>query len=43
MGPDGCLHDPGKSGRKKATIGRLWALYGAQFGRILANKATYKP
>ena len=34
---------PGKTGRKKAAIGRLWALYGAQFGRILPNKSIYCP
>ena len=34
---------PGKRGRKKAAIARLWALYGAQFGRILPNKSIYGP
>src|SRR5208282_908872 len=33
--------DPEKRGRKKAVIARLWALYGPQFGRILANKSIY--
>ncbi|WP_424040564.1 hypothetical protein, partial [Methanoregula sp.] len=33
--------DPGKRVQKKAVIAQLWALYGPQFGRILANKAIY--
>jgi hypothetical protein len=37
------LFIPGKRGRKKAITGRLWALYGAQFGRIFSNKSIYCP
>ena len=38
---NGQFDGPGKRGRKKAIIGRLWALYGAQIGRIFANKSIY--
>jgi hypothetical protein len=40
---NGHLFLSGKRGRKKATIARLWALYGAQFGLIFPNKSIYCP
>jgi hypothetical protein len=39
--PNGHLIDPGKRGRNKAAMARLWALYRAQFWRIFPNKPIY--
>jgi len=39
--PNRYLIDPGKRGCRNASMGRLRALYGTQFGRIFANSALY--
>ena len=43
MGPDGYLHHPGKRGRKKAVMGRLWAYMGLNLGLFWKIKRYNRP